>query len=870
MPHSNDRTLVTCAGDAEVRIFDIEYSGKTSIPSTAANLASARRTGTSGSQHPNNMYDGVRYLSDGNTNARVYRSHSDRVKRIVTESSPYLFLTCSEDGEVRQWDLRLPSSAYPSPRGGRGSMAHTDVNIPPPLISYKRYHLDLNTISCSATQPHYIALGGAHLHAFLHDRRMLGRDVLSERGQPGASPGSTGVSDHDDEQLGHATRCVRRFAPHGQRKMGRRDNGHITACKISDANPNEMVVSWSGDHIYSFDLVHTPDAREGSNRATRGLTKGDGKGKARESGERKRKRKKEGSDLSVENARRRSSQLRRSREATDEDGEMALRVRYENGQSEDISLDSPPSMELSNAFGSSQEGLEETAQKRALQIARSFKRIRKLILSLDLPNRNSQLEGLKPLFIDVLKRAANVLPKIDDVVRTWRYPMDPSQEEITLQHTLRRTRDSTRRVVQATGTLCRLLSGPSDEVLQDDFQCIQPSASEGRRPDYSEIFCIDFLKAIILWLQGGREGLLKGFKASPRARGVLPRFPVPHEAELSGLDEYLIPYLLRLAQERPVPNVDANKFELEANRHVFETETAAVIAFSHAIRMPLEDMSRVILPSTSIIECSSASGASGQLSVQNRGTALKFWGFKVGRGLLKNACEGLNSISIVRAFGGALGTDDEDDSPGATGSSQSHHVGNITQYEDGTIVGSSAAADHLPHGHAITLTVSRPPSASTREGTMSVINSDDEVIRIDDLHDEIADHLREHCRNEDDSDAEDDEDADADSEDDDDGDINSEDRAFMWQSASDRGRLRERVEAHVPVLAGTRKYVGHCNVKTVKDVNFWGLDDEYVVSGSDDGNLFIWDKKTSQLLNILEGDGEVVNVIQGKLSTEFS
>ena len=168
--------------------------------------------------------------------------------------------------------------------------------------------------------------------------------------------------------------------------------------------------------------------------------------------------------------------------------------------------------------------------------------------------------------------------------------------------------------------------------------------------------------------------------------------------------------------------------------------------------------------------------------------------------------------------------------------------------------------------------ISRPPSVSTREGTTSIVNSDDEVIRIDDLHDEIADHLREHhCLHEDYSDGEGEEDedadadADADSGDDDDGDINSEDRAFVWQSASDRGRLRERVEAHVPVAAGTRKYVGHCNVKTVKDVNFYGLNDEFVVSGSDDGNLFIWDKKTSQLLNILEGDGEVVNVIQGKI-----
>lgn len=53
------------------------------------------------------------------------------------------------------------------------------------------------------------------------------------------------------------------------------------------------------------------------------------------------------------------------------------------------------------------------------------------------------------------------------------------------------------------------------------------------------------------------------------------------------------------------------------------------------------------------------------------------------------------------------------------------------------------------------------------------------------------------------------------------------------------------------------------NVKTVKDVNFYGMDDEYVVSGSDCGNLFIWDRKTTQIVNILRGDDEIVNVITG-------
>ena len=95
MPHSNDRTLVTCAGDAEVRVFDIEYNGQSSTPSDRSGTASSSR-----GLHFNNLFNGVKYLNDGNTNARVYRSHADRVKRIVTESSPYVFLTCSEDGEV--------------------------------------------------------------------------------------------------------------------------------------------------------------------------------------------------------------------------------------------------------------------------------------------------------------------------------------------------------------------------------------------------------------------------------------------------------------------------------------------------------------------------------------------------------------------------------------------------------------------------------------------------------------------------------------------------------------------------------------------------------------------------------------------------
>lgn len=46
-------------------------------------------------------------------------------------------------------------------------------------------------------------------------------------------------------------------------------------------------------------------------------------------------------------------------------------------------------------------------------------------------------------------------------------------------------------------------------------------------------------------------------------------------------------------------------------------------------------------------------------------------------------------------------------------------------------------------------------------------------------------------------------------------------------------------------------------------VNFLGPRDEFVVSGSDDGNWFMWRKSTGQLHDILEGDSSVVNVVEG-------
>ena len=61
---------------------------------------------------------------------------------------------------------------------------------------------------------------------------------------------------------------------------------------------------------------------------------------------------------------------------------------------------------------------------------------------------------------------------------------------------------------------------------------------------------------------------------------------------------------------------------------------------------------------------------------------------------------------------------------------------------------------------------------------------------------------------------------------------------------------------------GPQVYSGHQNCDTVKGVNFFGPNCEYVVSGSDCGRLFIWRKKDGELLRAMEADKHVVNCIE--------
>ncbi|KAK9469601.1 WD40-repeat-containing domain protein [Lipomyces arxii] len=185
MPHTSNGVVVSAAGDQEVRVFDI------------GNGSPKRRD--------------------------VFRCFKDRVKRIVPDGeSPHLFLTCSEDGDIRHIDLRSPNRY------------HKADTAPPPLISYGKYRISLNALTLAPSQPQYIVVGGTHHALFLHDRRFLAQDIMETWGM---------VSDPTE-----STQCVRKFAPRGKRAH------HVTSAKFSTANPNELLGSWSADGIYLFNI----------------------------------------------------------------------------------------------------------------------------------------------------------------------------------------------------------------------------------------------------------------------------------------------------------------------------------------------------------------------------------------------------------------------------------------------------------------------------------------------------------------------------------------------------------------------------------------------------------------------------------------
>ncbi|WVF73160.1 hypothetical protein IAT40_007979 [Kwoniella sp. CBS 6097] len=211
LPNASTPTVVSCAGDRDVRVMEVERLVRDS--------ASGELDGSRG--------DGVTIL----------RCHKDRTKRISTENSPYLFLTVSEDGTVRQHDLRRP---------------HTCRSECPDPLFYAPRGVDLYSLSVSTVTPHMFAVAGRTDCAFVCDRRMLPRQTPSW----GPHVRSSGQV-HCVRRLGLPDEEWDKVSPRsGDRMYG--DERHITCVRMSPEHADEVAVAFARHSTSLFSIYDSP------------------------------------------------------------------------------------------------------------------------------------------------------------------------------------------------------------------------------------------------------------------------------------------------------------------------------------------------------------------------------------------------------------------------------------------------------------------------------------------------------------------------------------------------------------------------------------------------------------------------------------
>ncbi|CAF1102452.1 unnamed protein product [Rotaria sp. Silwood1] len=93
-------------------------------------------------------------------------------------------------------------------------------------------------------------------------------------------------------------------------------------------------------------------------------------------------------------------------------------------------------------------------------------------------------------------------------------------------------------------------------------------------------------------------------------------------------------------------------------------------------------------------------------------------------------------------------------------------------------------------------------------------------------------------------------------------------RRFVGTKWERMKKRREAERAHeenllknIPSLGLINSYDGHRNTRTmIKEANFWS--DSYVMSGSDCGHIFIWNKFNGNIIRVIQADEHVVNCVQ--------
>lgn len=209
MPKSNDRILVTGAGDNCVIAHDI------SVPGTIFHC----------------------------------RCHAGRVKKIACENSPNLFWSGSEDGTVMQYDLRTNHYCKPS----RGDNYRVLVD----LVNHAGRKAEVKCLAVNQMRPELIAVGANDQYVRLYDRRMIKLGKVTETAPTlgewaRLSPETAGKGDPDNNI---PIPGAQYFIPGHLRSITRDALKSYAVTNVTfSSDGNELLVNMAGEQIYLFDI----------------------------------------------------------------------------------------------------------------------------------------------------------------------------------------------------------------------------------------------------------------------------------------------------------------------------------------------------------------------------------------------------------------------------------------------------------------------------------------------------------------------------------------------------------------------------------------------------------------------------------------
>ena len=196
-PNCASQRLFTAAGDGPVRVFDLERA----TDSTIRSVHRSNNRGLKGFEYTLWNEENTRQVTETSCCIRVFKCHRSRVKRIATEQSPDTFLSCGEDGTVRQMDLRAHHNCdsrdvpFPLPSFLQDvtfqDLGETQIGgCPRALCEYQS--MELYSLTVDPMQPYLFVVAGTSPYAYLHDRRMVRSALGRDWGKVGFQCGTDG------------------------------------------------------------------------------------------------------------------------------------------------------------------------------------------------------------------------------------------------------------------------------------------------------------------------------------------------------------------------------------------------------------------------------------------------------------------------------------------------------------------------------------------------------------------------------------------------------------------------------------------------------------------------------------------------------